>query len=260
MESDRAVPLSLVAQEEHMTDFIQRYYDCFNRRDLAAYERLFTPDCLIECPGVQLRGIEGARMFDQVWLGAMPDAQIINLRKATAPNVVMCENEIKGTHTGPLVLPDGTLPPSGRVFHRPYMAAFELSGERIKRQTLHFDRATVMMDLAPADATAKNLEIAKGIYDAFNRHDMGYILDALADDVTWAVESCAHEVPQYGLIVGKQNVPKFFAAFGATADFHTFGASDFVASGDHVFNTLSYELTVKATGKRVKNTGCAQHC
>jgi steroid delta-isomerase-like uncharacterized protein len=242
-----------------LSELVQRYYDMFNRRDFAGYDKVFTADCLIECPGIQLRGIDGARGFDSVWQTAMPDAQIVNLRKATAANLVMCENHYRGTHTGPLTMPEGTLPASGRKFDRPYMAVFELEGERIKRQTLHFDRATVMQDLGPVDMTAKNLEIARGIYDAFNRRDLQYILDHLDDNVSWGIESVAHEVPPYGILTGKQNVPRFFAAWGEHCDYRSFAASDFVAAGEHVFNTLSYDLTVKATGKRLVNSGCSQH-
>src|SRR5437899_2924607 len=88
------------AQEEmnHMSqlaDLVQRYYDAFNRRDLASYDRLFTPDCLIEAPGVQLRGVEGARGFDSVWQTAMPDGKIVNLHKTAGASYVMCENRLK---------------------------------------------------------------------------------------------------------------------------------------------------------------------
>jgi ketosteroid isomerase-like protein len=136
----------------HLADLVQRYYDAFNRRDFAIYDHLFTPDCVIEGPGVQLRGIEGARGFDHVWMNALPDAKIVNLHKAEGDHVVMCENRFVGRHTGPLVTPDLTLPPSGRTFDEPYMAVFELEGERIRRQTLHFDRVQVLKVLGPPDA------------------------------------------------------------------------------------------------------------
>jgi len=243
-----------------LADLIQRYYDAFNRRDLAIYDRLFTPDCLVEGPGVQLRGIDGARAFDRVWMTAMPDGKIVTLHKATADRVVMCENRYVGRHDGPLVTADGTLPASGRAFDERYMAVFELEGERIRRQTLHFDRLLVMKVLGPTDTSARNLEIAQGIYAAYGRGDMPYILDHVDDDVSWGIESvAAGEVAAHGIRRGKPGVVAFFEAWAATADFQSFVPHDFVAAGDHVFNQLDYELTVKATGKRVRNTGCAQH-
>jgi steroid delta-isomerase-like uncharacterized protein len=239
-----------------LADLIQRYYDAFNRRDLAIYDRLFTPDCLIEGPGVQLHGIEGARAFDRVWHTAMPDGKINSLRKTTGERSVMCENRFRGTHAGPLVTADGALPASGRLFDEPYVAVFELDGERIQRQTLHFDRLQVMKVLGPRS----NIETVQQIYAAVPKGDVQFILDQLADDVTWGIESvAAGEVPAHGILRGKANVPKFFAAWAETGEFTTFNPHDFIAAGDHVFNTLHYEFRVNATGKTVKNHACMQH-
>ena len=233
----------------HTTEIIQRYYETFNRRDFAAYDRLFAPDCKIEAPGVELSGIDGARAFDKVWLTAIPDAKIVNLHKTATGRLVMCENRFVGKHTGPLITADGTLPASGKVFDEPYMAVFELDGERITRQTLHFDRLTVMMRLGPDHVGA-----VQGIYAAYGRRDMQAILDVCADDITWGIDSvAAGEVAPYGIHRGKAGVAKFFGAWAEVADFHVFEPTDYIAAGDHVFNTLRYELTVKATGKRVAN-------
>jgi ketosteroid isomerase-like protein len=241
-----------------LADLVQRYYDAFNRRDLASYERLFTHDCLIEGPGVVLRGIDGARGFDQVWTSALPDGQIVNRHKTVGVPIVMCENRFRGRHTGALVTPELTLPASGRDFDEPYVAVFEIEGERIKRQSLYFDRMGMAKLLGGSDPATPNVAAVRAIYAAFPRGDVAAILDQLDDDVSWGIESAATEVPAYGIGRGRAHVAKFFAAWTETADFHAFEAGGFVAAGDHVYNTLSYELTVKATGKRVKNAGCAQ--
>lgn len=237
-----------------LADLIQRYYDSFNRRDFAAYERLFTPDCLIQGPGVELTGIEGARAFDKVWQAAMPDGKITSLHKATGANLVMCENRFSGTHHGPLVTAGGTLPPTGRRFDQPYLAVFELEGERIKRQTLHFDSMVLLKNLGPADVGAANIATVKIVYDAFGRQDMAAILGVLDDSVSWGIDSvAAGEVAPYGVRHGKAGVGQFFQAWGETADFHRFEASEFHAVGDSVHCMLRYEVTVKATGKRFAN-------
>ena len=242
-----------------LADLIQRYYDCFNRRDFAAYERMFTPDCLVEAPGVQLSGIEGARAFDKVWQTAMPDGTITNLHKATGGNFVMCENRFSGKHDGPLVTAGGTLPPSGRRFDEPYMAVFELVGERIKRQTLHFDSMALVRNLGPADVGAANIATVQSAYGAFGTQDLPLLLSLVDDSVSWGIDSiAAGEVAPYGIVTGKAGVGRFYAAWGETVDFHRFEATDYHAHGDSVYCTLSYEATVKATGKRVANDS-AQH-
>jgi ketosteroid isomerase-like protein len=235
-----------------LADLIQRYYETFNRRDYASYDRLFTADCVIQAPGVELSGIEGARAFDKVWLTALPDGKITNVNRTATGNVVMCENRIRGKHTGPLVTGDGTLPPSGQIFDEPYMAVFELEGERIKRQTLHFDRVQIMKVLGPNPNA--NIEIVQSLYAAYGRGDMPGVLALLSDDVTWGIDSvAAADVAPYGIQRGKAGVEKFFTAWAATAEFHVFNPHDFVPVGNGVHNMLAYELTVKATGKRLQN-------
>lgn len=101
---------------------------------------------------------------------------------------------------------------------------------------------------------SKNIETVQQIYAAYGRGDMKFIVEQLDDDVSWGIESvAAGEVPPFGILRGKENVPKFFAAWAETADFHSFNPHDFIGAGDHVFNHLQYDLTVKATGKRVRN-------
>lgn len=138
------------------------------------------------------------------------------------------------------------------------MAIFEIAGERIRRQSLHFDRVKVMQLLGPAPAN--HVETVQRIYAAIGRGDVQGVLAELDDDVSWGIESvAAGEVPAHGVLHGKANVPKFFAAWAETVDFNVFEAGDFIAAGDHVVNRLSYEATVKATGKRVLNPSCQQH-
>ncbi len=99
-----------------------------------------------------------------------------------------------------------------------------------------------------------NIETVQQLYAAYGRGDMKSVLDLIDDEVNWGIESVADaEVPPYGIRQGKAGVAKFFAAWAETATFHMFDPHDFIAAGDHVFNHLQYHLTVKATGKAVKN-------
>jgi uncharacterized protein len=92
------------------------------------------------------------------------------------------------------------------------------------------------------------------MYASFGRGDLQAIFDGLAEDVSWGVDSAAGEVPWYGVLNGKANTKKFFAALAEGADFTAFTPKDFVSVGDHVFNHLHYEVVVKKTGKRVSLT------
>src|SRR5689334_23288900 len=100
----------------------------------------------------------------------------------------------------------------------------------------------------------KNVETVQLIYAAVGRGDLDFILGQIDEDATWAIESVAEgEVPAYGLLRGKANIPKFFAGWAESGEFKSFEPHDFVAAGDHVFCHLRYEFAVKATGKVIKN-------
>jgi ketosteroid isomerase-like protein len=95
----------------------------------------------------------------------------------------------------------------------------------------------------------------QGLYAAFGRGDMDAIYEALAEDVSWGVDATAAlDVPWYGVMNGKANTKRFFAGLAEGAEFTAFNPKDFVAVGDHVFNHLQYEATVKKTGKKVAQT------
>src|SRR5262249_59126852 len=68
----------------------------------------------------------------------------------------------------------------------------------------------------------------QSLYAAFGRGDVDAIFDALSEDVSWGVDSTAAvDVPWYGVLNGKANAKKFFAALGEEAEFSAFTPKDF---------------------------------
>lgn len=92
-----------------------------------------------------------------------------------------------------------------------------------------------------------NVELSKSMYDAFQRGDVPYILDHVADDVTWGFNPLAN-VPVYGLRRGKNGVAAFFQDLNKHLEFHTFEPRRFVADGNDVVVYLSIRTTVKSSG------------
>lgn len=130
-------------------DVVRRYYEAFNARDLAKYAELFTADCVIEAPGVSMKGIDAMRGFDQVWTAAFPSARVETLRMSTIGSMVAASNWLHGgRHDGPLKTPQGEVPPTGGRLDVPYTTTFELENGRIKLQRLSYDAAAVPAILA----------------------------------------------------------------------------------------------------------------
>jgi hypothetical protein len=128
-----------------LEDTVRRYYDAFNARDWEAYAKLFTQDCVVEAPGIQLTGIEGARNFDRVWTSAFPKARIQSFRMREVPGYgVAASNWLDGgKHEGPLKSPAGEIPPTGADFQAPYCASFRFDGDRIKAQKLLYEAEAI---------------------------------------------------------------------------------------------------------------------
>ncbi len=102
-----------------------------------------------------------------------------------------------------------------------------------------------------------NIETVGAIYAAFGQGDIPAILDLLADDVRWDVwepTSKAQDgtIPYMVARTGKSGVGEFFAAL-AGLEFHAFEPVVIAGHGDTVLATISLDLTVKATGKRIQD-------
>jgi steroid delta-isomerase-like uncharacterized protein len=207
-------------------------------------------------PGKVLRGRDAFRALVTTYREALPDLRMHVVEQIAEGDAVVTRWRAEATQRGALM----GVPPTGKHLDDVQgVTVTRFEGGRIVRDDAIWDalgmlRAMGAIDAAPP-ATSKNVETAQGIYAAYGRRDMQFILDHLDEDVTWGIESvAAGEVAPYGIRSGKAGVASFFEAWGKTADFTTFEPLDFVAAGDRVFNYLRYEVAVKATGKRVKNT------
>ena len=96
----------------------------------------------------------------------------------------------------------------------------------------------------------KHAHAVQDMYKAFGRGDVKAILDHLADDVDWAFNVAASDVPWHEPIKGKANIPRFFASLGHV-DMKVFQPREMIHSGDHVITHIHLEYVVKKTGKAV---------
>lgn len=93
-----------------------------------------------------------------------------------------------------------------------------------------------------------NLATIKAIYEAFGRGDVEAILEAVADDVDWAVD--AEPVgPWYGKRTGKDGVASFFADIARATEVQDFAVEGMAASDMEVFAFLRFAVRMKATGR-----------
>ncbi len=132
-----AHPETLARQMLELTDL----------QDWPAREAILTPDCVVTTPQGILRGPGETTAFSKPFVGAFSDARhSIDLVVSSGDDVVV-EGVWVGTHTEPLVTPDGEVPATGKTINLPYVATLRASGDRIASLRLYFDQLTFMAQL-----------------------------------------------------------------------------------------------------------------
>ena len=125
--------------------------------DITTFVSLFTPDGVIldVASGTEYRGKDLGRMVD-VFAIAFPDMHRDIHHVYETSDRVIVELSLNGTHKGPLVLPAGTLQPTGKAMHTPCCDVFYMSDGKIQRfncyaaGTIMFAQLGVLSNLGAA--------------------------------------------------------------------------------------------------------------
>lgn len=103
-----------------------------------------------------------------------------------------------------------------------------------------------------------NVETVQQIYEAFGRGDGPAILERLAVDVRWEQWPTGNaaqdqDVPYMRERHGRDAVAGFFQDIDADFEMNSFVPHSFLEGNGLVAAMIKYELTVKATGKQVRD-------
>ena len=102
-------------------------------------------------------------------------------------------------------------------------------------------------------SSSDNIETIKAVYAAFGRGDVGFIIDAVTDDVDWASDTSSAGAPWYGVRSGKVGVGAFFDAFGKAMDVEDFTPLTFASNADgDVLTVVRFATRSRETGKLAK--------
>ena len=98
----------------------------------------------------------------------------------------------------------------------------------------------------------KNVQLVKKLYGAFQKGNIQFILDALAEDVDWELVGPV-DVPYAGKRSGRAQVLEFFKVIDRTAEYEEFLPKEFIAQGNKVV-VLGHERgRIKSTGRTFEN-------
>ncbi len=139
-------------------------HDAYNARDFDRVITLVAPDAkwVDMATGVTFNGPDGFRQYMQGWATAFPESQVEVRRVRTGHDFAVVEFTGRGTHTGPLTTPTGTIPPTNRQVEAPFCEIYEIADGKIAGGVTYYDVATLMrqLGLMPESAAAPGREAA----------------------------------------------------------------------------------------------------
>jgi steroid delta-isomerase-like uncharacterized protein len=117
-------------------DIIRRAYKIAEDVDIPGWVAAFTDDGIFtdESINVVYRGPNELGKTVENYAKAFPDMHREIFRMYdSGDNFVVVQLALQGTHLGPLSLPRGTIPATGKKMNAPCCDVFELSDDKIKR-------------------------------------------------------------------------------------------------------------------------------
>lgn len=128
-------------------DLATRATTAFNARDEAALRALWTEDFHFVGPDGESRGADAMIAREQGLWQPFPDVQASIETVCFGDDVVAMETTMTGTHTGPLTLADGELPPTGRAITLSFGVHVWFRDGLACRERVFYDRSLLLRQL-----------------------------------------------------------------------------------------------------------------
>ncbi|SRR6266511_637897 len=131
---------------------IRHAYQVAEDKDVAGWIELFTKDGAFTDESIPYtyRGPDELGRTVEVYAKAFPDMHRELHRFYVAGDIVIVQLSLQGTHLGPLELPSGIVPPTGRRMDAPCCDVFELVDGKIKRFDCYAEGGVIAKQLGLA--------------------------------------------------------------------------------------------------------------
>jgi len=128
---------------------VRKAYQIAEDMDLQGWVAAFTDDGTFTdySIGVTYRGPDGLPEQVENYKRAFPDMHRELYKLYASGDIVVVQLALQGTHLGPLHLPAGTLPPTGKRMDTPCCDVFELAEGKIKRFDCYPEGAVILTQL-----------------------------------------------------------------------------------------------------------------
>ncbi len=121
----------------------------YSKKDWSAVKASLTSDFVYDEVATQrkVKGVDQVITLWKGWATAFPDSKATFHDAFVSGNTVVLEVSWKGTHTGPLQTPNGSIAATNKKIDLRACNVIELAGEKAKLQRQYFDMATMMQQL-----------------------------------------------------------------------------------------------------------------
>ena len=131
--------------ESHVVD---RSYETWNSGNVDGLQELYAIDADVAIPGASAQGREQIGALWGAIISAFPDGRLTELLRLDCGGHIVSENNLSGTHTGPLVTPQGDeIPATGNSVSVDGVSIFKIENGEIQSEHLYFDQMTFLAQL-----------------------------------------------------------------------------------------------------------------
>jgi len=128
---------------------IRRAYQLAEDKDVDGFVAAFTEDGTFTDESIEVvyRGPDEIGKTVEIYATAFPDMHRELYQMYSTGDIVVVQLALQGTHLGPLGLPRGTIPPTGKKMNAPCCDVFELENGKIKRFDCYPEGSVVLTQL-----------------------------------------------------------------------------------------------------------------
>jgi steroid delta-isomerase-like uncharacterized protein len=128
---------------------IRKAYQIAEDKDVAGWIAAFTDDGTFTDESIEVvyRGPDELGKTVEIYATAFPDMHRELFQMYSTGDIVVVQLALQGTHLGPLRLPRGTIPPTGKKMDAPCCDVFEVTDGKIKRFDCYPSGSVVLTQL-----------------------------------------------------------------------------------------------------------------
>jgi steroid delta-isomerase-like uncharacterized protein len=138
------------------TDFVNKWMDAVNRGDVDALVAMCQPDAVHTNVDGTFRGAQGVRDLFQPMFDAMSEREVHINHVIEAGDTIVVEFVFRSKNTGPILTPQGTIPPTGRTASLSSVGIYELRDGKLAGSRGMYDRLSLISQLGLMGAPTRS--------------------------------------------------------------------------------------------------------